>query len=59
MMTPYEKLKSLPSADLFLKDDHSFEELDKIEIKMSDDEAADLLQLERNKLFKLIITGNK
>ena len=59
MMTPYEKLKSLPDANTYLKDGQSFELLDKIELNISDDEAADLLQSERNKLFKLISSDNK
>ena len=54
MMTPYEKFRSLANAEQFLKEGESFEELDKIEMKMSDDEAADLLQREKSELFKLI-----
>lgn len=52
MMTPYEKLKSLPDAKQYLKAQISFKQLDDIAAKMTDNEAAELLQKERNSLFK-------
>jgi len=58
-MTPYEKLKSLPNAKKYLKDTFSFEILDKISMEMSDNEAAELLQTERRKLFKIIFEQDK
>ncbi len=58
-MTPYEKLKSLPNAKKYLKDEFSFEILDKISMEMSDNEAAELLQIERRKLFKIIFEQDK
>lgn len=59
MMTPYEKLKSLPNAKNYLKSDITFEILDKISMEMSDNEAAELLQIERRKLFKTIFEQEK
>lgn len=59
MMTPYEKLKSLPEAKKYLKSEISFEILDKISMEMSDNEAAEKLQKERRKLFKMIFEQDK
>ena len=52
--TPYEKFKSLPSADQYLKDGLCFEVLDDFARKMTDNQAAKLLQDERKRLFKTI-----
>jgi hypothetical protein len=54
MMTPYDKLKSLPNAKDYLKPGTSFEILDKVAHQMSDNKAADQLQKARRKLFKTI-----
>ena len=54
MMTPYEKLKSLPKAKDFLKPAISFTELDSIATAMSDNEAARRLNDARTKLFQSI-----
>lgn len=54
MMTPYDKLKSLPSAEQHLKEGITFKKLDDIAKSMSDNEAADQLQLQRTLLFKII-----
>jgi len=54
MMTPYEKFKSLPEAESYLKEGIHFEDLDDIASKMSDNEAADFLQKQRKLLFKHI-----
>ena len=54
MMTPYEKLKSLPDADAFLKAGVTFEQLDKDSTSMTDNEAAALFTSQRNKIFKQI-----
>ena len=53
-MTPYEKLKSLPNCEQYLKEGVTLLELDKISSSMTDLEAAKLMQTEKNKLFKLI-----
>jgi len=54
MMTPYDKLKSLPNAKDYLKPGVSFEILDKLAHQISDNQAADQLQKARRKLFKTI-----
>lgn len=54
MMTPYDKLKSIDNAKIYLKPDISFEILDKIALNQTDDQAAELLQKERSKLFATI-----
>jgi len=54
MMTPYEKLKSLPNANTFLKEHITFKKLDDISKAMTDNEAADYLQQQRVLLFKHI-----
>jgi hypothetical protein len=53
-MTPYEKLKSLPDAETFLKPGLSFHQLDEIAFKQSDNEAARLLKQARQELFQSI-----
>ena len=52
--TPYEKLKSLPNAARYLKAGISFEQLDAIAYRLSDNDAARQLNVERDKLFKSI-----
>lgn len=54
MMTPYDKLKSLPNADSYLKTGVSMEDLDAIAMKISDNEAAGRLQEARQELFDTI-----
>ena len=54
MMTPYDKLKSLPSAKDYLKLGVSFEILGKVAHQISDNQAADQLQKARRELFKTI-----
>ncbi len=53
-MTPYEKLKSLPNAETFLKSGVSFQQLDATALKQSDNEAARLLNQARKELFQSI-----
>jgi len=53
-MPPYEKLKSLPNASQYLKDGNTFEELDKTAYQASDNEAAKVMQKEKEKLFKIM-----
>src|SRR5699024_1949142 len=52
--TPYEKLKSLPEASIYLKDGLNFQQLDAIAYSVSDNEAARRLNAQRAKLFKSI-----
>ena len=59
MMTPYEKLKSLPDAEQYLCDDINFKKLDDIANAMTDNEAAELLQKQRRILFRNIHEGAK
>lgn len=54
MMTPYEKLKSLPNARQYLKPDSSFDTLDALAYAMSDNEAAQHLNEARAQLFRSI-----
>jgi transposase InsO family protein len=54
MMTPYEKLKSLPDAERFLKPGIRFALLDALASTLSDNEAAQRLNEARTKLFKAI-----
>ena len=59
MMTPYDKLKSLTDSESCLKEGISFELLDRVAMKMSDNEAAKLLKKERQKLFNTIFEQKK
>lgn len=54
MMTPYDKLKSLPNAEQYLRPGITFEELDAIAYAVSDNEAARRLNEARAELFKSI-----
>lgn len=59
MMTPYEKLKSLPAAATYLKPGVSFEQLDACAYAISDNEAAKRMQNARYKLFESICERRK
>ena len=59
MMTPYEKLKSLPMAEQYLKASISFEKLDAQASAISDNEAARRLNEARAILFKTIFNRSK
>ena len=59
MMTPYEKLKSLPNAETYLKQGVYFEILDEQVMEMTDNACAELLQKERKKLFNQIFEQDK
>lgn len=59
MMTPYDKLKSLPNVEQYLKPEISFEVVDEYALQMSDNEAAQRLQKARQKLFSLIFKQDK
>ena len=54
MMTPYEKLKSLPDAASHLREGTTFEGLDEIAFGMSDTAAAERLNEARDTLFRTI-----
>jgi len=54
MMTPYEKLKSLPEAKQYLKPGMTFQRLHDIAMRISDNEAAHQLNEARKQLFKTI-----
>ena len=51
MMTPYEKLRKLDNANDFLKEGVTLESLDAFAREMTDNEAAQQLQLARQQLF--------
>ncbi|QXP85285.1 hypothetical protein [Methylococcus sp. Mc7] len=59
LMTPYEKLKSLPEAEQYLKPGISFKQLDEIAYAISDNEAARLLNQARTELFQYINTAQQ
>lgn len=54
MMTPYDKLKSLPQAADYLKAGVTFDDLDRLATAISDNEAAEQLNKARTKLFQSI-----
>lgn len=54
MMTPYDKLKSLPDAAQYLKQGVTFERLDQIAMRFTDNEAAKHLKQARYQLFNTI-----
>lgn len=59
MMTPYDKLKSLPGAAEHLKPAVTFEQLDAIAYAISDNEAARRLNQARDQLFLYINNSRK
>jgi hypothetical protein len=54
MMTPYDKLKSLPNPERYLKPGIIFEQLDALAYQISDNEAAHQLQNAKRVLFQTI-----
>ena len=54
MMTPYEKFKSLPEAQQYLKPGMTFKRLHDIALSITDNEAAQQLNEARKQLFKTI-----
>jgi transposase InsO family protein len=54
IMTPYEKMKSLPNAEQYLRKGVNFNDLDKIAMSMSDLESAKLMHDQRKLLFRKI-----
>jgi hypothetical protein len=59
MMTPYDKLKSLAEAVQYLKPGITFEILDELAMRISDNESVIQLRTERNKLFNLIFEQDR
>lgn len=57
IMTPYEKLKSLPDAKQYLKKGTTFSQLDQEAMKMTDLESARKMQSAREELFKEIFSS--
>ena len=57
MMTPYDKLKSLPNAETFLKKGITFAELDKLVIEKTDLKAAEQTLAALSCLFGKIFSG--
>jgi transposase InsO family protein len=57
MMTPYEKLKSLPNAESYLKAWVSFDALDRQMMAVTDLQAAKALKQAQAVLFKQILSG--
>ena len=53
-MTPYEKLKSLPEAEDYLKPGVTFEELGTIASGISDNQSARNMNEAKRKLFQTI-----
>jgi transposase InsO family protein len=51
-LTPYDRLKSLEEAESYLREDISFEELDKIAYAESDIKFGEKIKKEKDKLFK-------
>jgi transposase InsO family protein len=54
MNTPYDKLKSLPEANKFLRPAITFAQLDAIALALSDNEAAKQMNEAKRQLFKTI-----
>jgi transposase InsO family protein len=52
--TPYERLKSLPNAEQFLKPGISFEQLDKIAYAQSDNEFAEKMEKAKKEMLKIL-----
>lgn len=59
MRTPYDKLKSLPNAESFLKPGITFQQLDQTATAFSDNEAAQRLNEARKRLFQSIVRRSK
>ena len=59
LMTPYDKLKSLPDAARYLKPGMTFQQLDDIAMQCSDNEAAKHLNEAKAQLFRSINTSQQ
>ena len=58
LMTPYDKLKSLPDAKQHLKPGVSWHHLERLAPALSDNEAARRMNLARDKLFRGLNSGS-
>ena len=54
LLTPYEKLKSLPNAAARLKPGITIEMLDRLERKLTDNQSMERMRAERDRLFRSI-----
>ena len=59
LLTPYEKLKSLPDAEAFLKPGLTIAALNRLERELSDNQSAERLLAERRRLFRAINAARK
>jgi len=59
MMTPYEKLRSLPEAKQYLKPGNTWKALDRLASEMSDHEAARQMNESRDQLFRSLNRRSK
>jgi hypothetical protein len=59
MMTPYEKLKSLPNVEKYLKASITLAKLDAQARAMSDNDAAERMNRARAKMFQIIFNRSK
>jgi len=59
MMTPYEKLKSLPNAEHYLKSGLCFKQLDELAMQLTDNESVNQMNAARAKLFQTILNESK
>ena len=59
LRTPYEKLKSLPDAEAFLKPGLTFAALDRHERELSDNQSAERMRADRRRLFRAIHAARK
>lgn len=59
IMTPYEKLKSLPNAEQYLQDKINFIDLDKEALQLTDLESAKQMKNQRKILFNKIFSNEK
>lgn len=59
LMTPYEKLKSLPAAEIYLMPGITFETLDAIALAETDNQAAQRVNAARDALFRSITAREK
>ena len=56
IMTPYERFKTLPNAEQYLKPNIALAALDKIAMQLTDMESAKQMRKAREKLFKEIFS---
>ena len=57
--TPYDRLKSLKKPDQYLREDTTFEALDKVAVHKTDNEFAQMMQKAKDKLFNDLAQADK